>query len=255
MRNVFRALFPCGDHLTAIIDDREDVWQYADNLVHVKPYRFFKHTGDINAPPQADKTDDNTEHQFQFAHPKPVDSSDEGRAPEAPKKQLAEGAFPDVSAGQEAVEDTDDYLIYLEDILTRVHTKFYEFYDEPRDSATLDLKTIIPYVKKKVLPGVRLVFSGVFPMNVRADTTQIYKMAQAFGAVVQTEIVSREQDETNFTTHVVAARWGTNKVNTASRLAHVQVVTPQWLWCCIERWEKVGGQMEWWIKICWWTGG
>uniref|UniRef100_A0A914V1Z5 RNA polymerase II subunit A C-terminal domain phosphatase n=1 Tax=Plectus sambesii TaxID=2011161 RepID=A0A914V1Z5_9BILA len=61
-----KALFPCGDHLTAIIDDREDVWQFADNLVHVKPYRFFKHTGDINAPPQATKTNENTEHQFQF---------------------------------------------------------------------------------------------------------------------------------------------------------------------------------------------
>ena len=34
-----------------IIDDREDVWNFAPNLVHVKPYHFFKHTGDINAPP------------------------------------------------------------------------------------------------------------------------------------------------------------------------------------------------------------
>ena len=30
---------------------REDVWNFAPNLVHVKPYHFFKHTGDINAPP------------------------------------------------------------------------------------------------------------------------------------------------------------------------------------------------------------
>ncbi len=30
---------------------REDVWNFAPNLIHVRPYHFFKHTGDINAPP------------------------------------------------------------------------------------------------------------------------------------------------------------------------------------------------------------
>merc|ERR1719367_2088310 len=45
------SLFPCGDHMVCIIDDREDVWSFAPNLVHVKPYIFFKSTGDINAPP------------------------------------------------------------------------------------------------------------------------------------------------------------------------------------------------------------
>ena len=45
------SLFPCGDHMVCIIDDREDVWNFAPNLVHVKPYNFFKNTGDINAPP------------------------------------------------------------------------------------------------------------------------------------------------------------------------------------------------------------
>ena len=36
--------------MVCIIDDREDVWTYAQNLVHVKPYIFFKNTGDINDP-------------------------------------------------------------------------------------------------------------------------------------------------------------------------------------------------------------
>lgn len=54
---VFRALFPCGDNMVCIIDDREDVWSHASNLIHVKPYHFFQHTGDINAPPGLDKHD------------------------------------------------------------------------------------------------------------------------------------------------------------------------------------------------------
>lgn len=53
--NIFRALFPCGDNMVCIIDDREDVWSHASNLIHVKPYHFFQHTGDINAPPGLDK--------------------------------------------------------------------------------------------------------------------------------------------------------------------------------------------------------
>ena len=40
------------------------------------------------------------------------------------------------------------------------------------------------------------------------------------------------------TTHLVAARLGTAKV-TAARTRQVAVVTPDWLWACAERWERV----------------
>uniref|UniRef100_A0A1B0AAP6 RNA polymerase II subunit A C-terminal domain phosphatase n=1 Tax=Glossina pallidipes TaxID=7398 RepID=A0A1B0AAP6_GLOPL len=51
----YRALFPNGDSMVCIIDDREDVWNMASNLIQVKPYHFFQHTGDINAPPELSK--------------------------------------------------------------------------------------------------------------------------------------------------------------------------------------------------------
>ena len=44
-------MFPCGDSMVCIIDDREDIWNNAPNLIRVKPYQFFKGVGDINAPP------------------------------------------------------------------------------------------------------------------------------------------------------------------------------------------------------------
>lgn len=37
--------------MVCIIDDREDVWKFAPNLITVKKYVYFKGTGDINAPP------------------------------------------------------------------------------------------------------------------------------------------------------------------------------------------------------------
>lgn len=40
-----------------IIDDREDVWNMASNLIQVKPYHFFQHTGDIKAPPGLSKNE------------------------------------------------------------------------------------------------------------------------------------------------------------------------------------------------------
>jgi len=36
--------------MVCIIDDREDVWNYARNLICVQPYFYFKNTGDINDP-------------------------------------------------------------------------------------------------------------------------------------------------------------------------------------------------------------
>lgn len=46
-----RNLFPCGDSMVCIIDDREDVWKFAPNLITVKKYVYFQGTGDINALP------------------------------------------------------------------------------------------------------------------------------------------------------------------------------------------------------------
>lgn len=39
--------------MVCIIDDREDVWKFAPNLITVKKYVYFQGTGDINAPPGA----------------------------------------------------------------------------------------------------------------------------------------------------------------------------------------------------------
>lgn len=55
--------------MVCIIDDREDVWEYASNLIHVKPYRFFQHTGDIHAPPGLTKCEnDSNKDGFDFSH-------------------------------------------------------------------------------------------------------------------------------------------------------------------------------------------
>lgn len=53
--------------MVCIIDDREDVWNYAPNLIHVKPYHFFQHTGDINAPPGLAKRENDDKADYDFS--------------------------------------------------------------------------------------------------------------------------------------------------------------------------------------------
>lgn len=43
-------LFPCGDFMVIIIDDKADVWNSRLNLIRVKPYAFFGTTAEPTVP-------------------------------------------------------------------------------------------------------------------------------------------------------------------------------------------------------------
>ena len=62
-----------------------------------------------------------------------------------------------------------------------------------------DLRTVIPYVKRKVLQGCNVVFSGVIPTHITLKNSKAFKIAKSLGAKVTDKI---EKD----TTHLVAAR-------------------------------------------------
>jgi len=325
------ALFPCGDSMVCIIDDREDVWNFAPNLVHVKPYHFFKHTGDINAPPGLTKKENDDKVGVNLdkikQSPKPTldfkgkidklknplnevetgekDHKDEENNSDLSKDEeklkepkdsidmpVVEGGVEgekvdhdekeennedksndakevnnkdisndlDISDSEDSnsksnlsskrvseadnkdktdkvdVDDPDDYLLYLEDILKTIHQAFYDLYDQSQSDSKVpapDLKTVIPYVKRKVLAGVVLVFSGVVPTHVPVERSKPFLLAKSLGASVRSSI-------DRSTTHLVAARVGTAKVNEARKLdTGIQIVTPDWLWNCSERWERV----------------
>lgn len=483
--NCFRALFPCGDAMVCIIDDREDVWHYSPNLVHVKPYRFFQGTADINAPPGLTKTEqdgeplihtvrkvsqsgtsstnepgektlnrtedngedtdtsskiankfendpstdhinqkntnkssmemehvdekqvetehvqsedrrnsenemDIEEHKFSeveqtdksndltseemikdvqsedrreptnemdneeikssaaenrdkcadstsheivntaeiiercdkaasimetyeevpikvtdvdskneevidshYESGKPRDESDETKQEEHKsnevgskektgsktetnerKEEGGEGTKDTNEEGEDMIEwdDEDDYLLYLEEILKNIHSAFYLFYDELNIKIDEDkegkekieepslknlndiedkeskenvekpsLKNLIPYIKKKVLKGCNIMFSGVIPTNMSPDKSRACIVARALGANVHTEFKTKlnENDPLEYTTHLVATRGGTSKARTAMKFKSMKKVTPDWLWSCSERWERV----------------
>nr|XP_023021897.1 RNA polymerase II subunit A C-terminal domain phosphatase [Leptinotarsa decemlineata] len=130
------------------------------------------------------------------------------------------------------IEDPDDYLIYLEEVLKRIHQQFYNEFDMLESGEVPDMKTVIPRVRSNVLRGCHLVFSGLVPTHIKLEQSKAYQVARSLGAVVTTDINEN-------TTHLVAVRPGTAKVNTGRRKKHLKIVTPDWLWCCAERWEHV----------------
>ena len=130
------------------------------------------------------------------------------------------------------VEDTDDYLLYLEEILKKVHSEFYEIYEQSEKKRVPELKEVIPRVRSQVLKGCKIVFSGLVPKNINFKDSRPYYIADSLGAVVSDEL----NDDC---THLVAVKPGTDKVSMARKYPKLKVVTPNWLWICAERWEKV----------------
>ncbi|KAB7498448.1 RNA polymerase II subunit A C-terminal domain phosphatase [Armadillidium nasatum] len=389
------SLFPCGDNLVCIIDDRSDVWNFAPNVVQVMPYHFFQHTGDINAPPGLQKKENDNSKDFSPNKDKEkyseeeedkeqkdtVSDENEGKTSEKVESDLhleekeksssekcnaedmgtniksdlhleeeeksrsekcnaedmgtniksdlhleeeeksksekcnAENMGTDIKELQEAsefekgtetddpdditaiktdvvpketkenndpcdketiqndschketnkyddpedsaavkntdsdtldVDDDDDYLLYLEDILKRLHAIFYKDYDQKlkmNKEELPDLKEIVPDSRKKVLSGCHLVLSCVVPQNTALIDSKVYHIATSLGATVSSKIIAKakgkDHPDLNYTTHVVAANQHTEKVHQAKRLKNIKIVTPNWLWCCAERWEHV----------------
>nr|XP_054590637.1 RNA polymerase II subunit A C-terminal domain phosphatase isoform X2 [Nothobranchius furzeri] len=146
---------------------------------------------------------------------------------------------------EEADNDEDDHLIHLEEVLERIHTEYYSrygAYQRENSSEMPDIRKIVPELKGKTLEGTRVVFSGLYPTNYPMERTREYYHAKALGAKICKHLVLNAEDPSR-TTHLVAARAGTEKVRQAQGCKHLHVVSPDWLWSCLERWERVEEQL------------
>ncbi|XP_056154747.1 RNA polymerase II subunit A C-terminal domain phosphatase [Lampris incognitus] len=145
----------------------------------------------------------------------------------------------------EADNDQDDHLIYLEEVLERIHAEYYaryETYLKKEATETPDIRKIVPELKSKALEGTTIVFSGLYPTNYPMERTRESYHAKALGAKIGKNLVLSSKDP-NQTTHLIAARAGTEKVRQAQGCNHLHVVNPDWLWSCLERWERVEEQL------------
>ncbi|KAL5357735.1 hypothetical protein BJX96DRAFT_23750 [Aspergillus floccosus] len=154
------------------------------------------------------------------------------------------------------LEDNDRELFVLEERLEQVHRQFFEEYDKKRTRAlggrvaalrgektpskekdvdlklVPDVKDIMPYIKRKILGGVVLVFSGVLPLGTDTQNADISLWAKSFGAVISQKINMK-------TTHLVAGRNRTAKVREATRYPNIKIVTTQWLLDSLTQWKHL----------------
>ena len=107
-------IFPCGDSMVVVIDDRSDVWKWSENLIPVKPYEFFVNAGDFNDPAK-----------LQSNNPQ---------------------AFKPIAIAHNDHED--DELKTISIILKEIHAKFYEFYDsKSMDQLDVKAKRMIYFIE------------------------------------------------------------------------------------------------------------
>ena len=213
-----RRVFPCGGTMAAIIDDREDVWANAennatgrpgeppDNLLLIRPYHWKPFSGfaDVNNEAGVDMT-------------------------------KAGGEKDNRAESIEDEEQQERQLLWMGDILRRVHERYYAatVSEEKRDR--LSVPGILCDLRRSVLgspPFCRVVLSGLVPLHKQnqmatgvAVRPSIVRYAESLGAKVMADVNSD-------TTHVIAARDGTEKTLKARKVPGCAVVRISWLMEC-----------------------
>ncbi|CAK7232314.1 CTD phosphatase Fcp1 [Sporothrix bragantina] len=137
--------------------------------------------------------------------------------------------------------DDDTELDFLKEHLTKLHREFYKEYDavinddETVDSSDVpDVGEILDRLKGEVLQDTTIVLSGLVPLGMDVEQSEIGKQAVSFGAQLQRQ-VSRK------VTHLVISsdRPRTQKVRQAARIPTTKIVNQNWLLDCFSQWSKV----------------
>lgn len=71
------------------------------------------------------------------------------------------------------------------------------------DVEKFDMKNILLYVKRKVLKGINLLFSGVFFMNVFLEKSRVYYVVKMLGVNVYLDFVVRVKDGLNKLEYII----------------------------------------------------
>ncbi|TDZ33319.1 RNA polymerase II subunit A C-terminal domain phosphatase [Colletotrichum spinosum] len=163
------------------------------------------------------------------------------------------GHIMTVQHRSQVLRDDDAELIYLQQHLTRLHEKFYKEYDEKRAAmpqqsaprqkagddgidlaAVPDVGYVLDTMKASTLEGTTIVLSGLVPLGVDVLQSEIGIQAMSFGAQIQTKVSKK-------VTHLVisTSRPRTQKVQQASRIPSIQIVSQNWLTDCLSQWQRV----------------
>ncbi|KAF7970876.1 hypothetical protein HWV62_22700 [Athelia sp. TMB] len=175
-----------------------------------------------------------------------VSKEDKGKEKE---KASAMPATPEKHVRKALLKNDDVELQRVRKILEDVHAQFFEAYEsradearkrkpgsalaKPRDKGKkpYDVTNIIPRMRTDVLSGVHILFSSVIPLDTAPEATEVWRVAHMFGARCYTDFCSA-------ITHVVAAKSGTVKVDTARKRGGIKVVWLAWFTDSVALWTR-----------------
>lgn len=156
--------------MCAIIDDRGDVWKYSPNCILVKKYHFFADTGDINDPHAFKTTKPSPKDPKKLESELPDKNQIVDQNEIESKETTTEHTITDIKMGddilkmeddepenhnecsqtsrdsdsrdaaeqlakaeeEETDDDSDKYLLRLQEILEKLHTTYYDKYEKLR---------------------------------------------------------------------------------------------------------------------------
>ncbi|KAI9460489.1 hypothetical protein BJY52DRAFT_1118068 [Lactarius psammicola] len=175
----------------------------------------------------------------------------EGPAAESTSSQSVSTSRPPESPGErhhrKALLKNDDIeLRRVKRLLDVVHQQFYEAYGnrlpekgktkfaskaKPSASVLYDTRIIIPGLRLQTFDGLHILFSSVIPLDTRPESTDVWNLAEAFGATCHTELSGE-------VTHLVAAKRGTSKIDQARKRGDIKIVWLAWFTDSIAHWER-----------------
>ena len=200
----------------------------------------------------SDSSDDDEEEESMDTTPSSLAQSQPQPAPEPspPDTAMEIHAKP-----RPVINDPDKFLVYLQDLLERIHETFYKEYDEMKREeekegkggrgggseslSSPDLKVIIPSLRKSVFSGLRLLFTGIIPTNMNPEKSREWNTTRAFGGEIHSTLVTTPSPDDEHTTHVIAGKKDTDKYKQALRIPRIEIVGPEWFWDCAERWKRL----------------
>ncbi|KAI8456812.1 hypothetical protein BY996DRAFT_4579133 [Phakopsora pachyrhizi] len=231
-------LFPVDTSMVVIIDDRGDVWEYSPNLVSVVPYNFFIGTGDINGGllPPTNQLQPLADTSLQTSSdPKPADRN-------SSKLQIP---IPTSTSSAEAILTTQACETSSLPISSPTSTTTIITTDPADHSSSsspspsfsssftedLALATQSKLLLDRPLKQRQIELDKAQRIADQRRSRKPWKLAEQFGATCYKTLSSR-------VTHLVAAKLGTSKVNTALSRPHVKVVKPKWLFDAVVSWRR-----------------
>uniref|UniRef100_A0A7N0UCH3 RNA polymerase II C-terminal domain phosphatase-like n=1 Tax=Kalanchoe fedtschenkoi TaxID=63787 RepID=A0A7N0UCH3_KALFE len=120
----------------------------------------------------------------------------------------------------------DGILASVLQVLKRIHC---DFFDDPSESR--DVRRGLRSLRRGVLEGCEIVFSGVIPRLVQPEAHQLWPLAEELGAKCCREVGPS-------VTHVVAARVGTKKARWAVQ-ENKFLVDQKWIEAVNFRWKRL----------------